>query len=335
MFRQFITDDHAENSIMQTITIAVSAILIAAGLVTAPGLINNARDNNARTDLANVAYAQESLISDSGKYAGSLAEIDQNPSIKLTLSNRSKVNTTSGADCYVVYAKSASGNSYYRTSGSADSYKVDLPWSSTKPSNVPANCSWAASSAEAFGTSVTNLATNPSVESNFAPAFPGFRGYFSGAVSYSTDEAHSGTHSLKTVVTANNPNQPNGFIYQVATAKDPGRYTASAWIKCPVGVQADFGFRVDDRMEGSDPAFTCSGNWERKVIKYDINAGSNDSASGVQFRALGNAPVGSAIYADDFMIEKSNTLHDYFDGSTPGARWTGGANASTSTSFVE
>jgi len=60
--------DRAENSIMQTISIAVSAILIAAGLVTAPGLINNARDNNARTDLANIAYAQEYILGVQGKY---------------------------------------------------------------------------------------------------------------------------------------------------------------------------------------------------------------------------------------------------------------------------
>ena len=41
-------NDIAENSIMQTISIAVSAILIAAGLITAPSLINNARDVNAK-----------------------------------------------------------------------------------------------------------------------------------------------------------------------------------------------------------------------------------------------------------------------------------------------
>jgi len=63
-----MTNDKAENSIMQTISIAVSAILIAAGLVTAPGLINNARDNNARTDLANIAYAQEYILGVQGKY---------------------------------------------------------------------------------------------------------------------------------------------------------------------------------------------------------------------------------------------------------------------------
>jgi len=63
-----LRNDAAENSIMQTITIAVSAILIAAGLVTAPGLINNARDNNAKTDLANIAYAQSFVQGISGQY---------------------------------------------------------------------------------------------------------------------------------------------------------------------------------------------------------------------------------------------------------------------------
>jgi hypothetical protein len=65
---QLLHSDRAENSIMQTISIAVSAILIAAGLVTAPGLINNARDNNAKTDLANIAYAEEFVLSVGNHY---------------------------------------------------------------------------------------------------------------------------------------------------------------------------------------------------------------------------------------------------------------------------
>lgn len=69
--------DRAENSIMQTISIAISAILIAAGLVTAPGLINNARDNNAKTDLANIAYGQEFKLSTDGKYAPYINDIDE------------------------------------------------------------------------------------------------------------------------------------------------------------------------------------------------------------------------------------------------------------------
>jgi len=64
--------DEAENSIMQTISIAVSAILIAAGLITAPSLINNARDVNAKQDLANISLAQEYAVANDGRYYSNL-----------------------------------------------------------------------------------------------------------------------------------------------------------------------------------------------------------------------------------------------------------------------
>lgn len=120
-----LLDDHAENSIMQTITIAVSAILIAAGLVTAPGLINNARDNNARTDLANVAYAQEVYFGEVGVYNPILAtnipgdgSLDETQGIKYTSSGNV---ITTGVFCnpatgYVIKSISTSGKSFYRTS---------------------------------------------------------------------------------------------------------------------------------------------------------------------------------------------------------------------------
>lgn len=58
--------DRAENSILQTISIAVSAILIAAGLVTAPGLIIAARDTNAESDLASIAQAEAGTLARGG-----------------------------------------------------------------------------------------------------------------------------------------------------------------------------------------------------------------------------------------------------------------------------
>jgi type II secretory pathway pseudopilin PulG len=124
-----LLDDHAENSIMQTITIAVSAILIAAGLVTAPGLINNARDNNARTDLANVAYAQEVYFGEVGTYNPVLAtnipgdgSLDEMTGVKYTPSGNI---ITTGVFCkpasaYVIKAVSTSGKSFYRTSLGAE-----------------------------------------------------------------------------------------------------------------------------------------------------------------------------------------------------------------------
>ena len=127
-----LRSDAAENSIMQTITIAVSAILIAAGLVTAPGLINNARDNNATTDLANIAYAEEFNLANTGTY-GTLAEIkastdaainEGGSAAKLSRSGGVSVKvaitgTTTSTVKYTLTAISQSGKVFTRTSDNA------------------------------------------------------------------------------------------------------------------------------------------------------------------------------------------------------------------------
>jgi hypothetical protein len=144
--------DRAENSIMQTITIAVSAILIAAGLVTAPGLINNARDNNARTDLANLAYAQEmyaagydgeinflsgntpetlaamlpgataeplTWASGEGRYALTIEELlDAGLAVSLSGGVEHAMTVSPDGRQYLMAAQSESGNVFYRSSGS-------------------------------------------------------------------------------------------------------------------------------------------------------------------------------------------------------------------------
>jgi len=162
--RTLLRVDSAENSIMQTITIAVSAILIAAGLVTAPGLINNARDNNARTDLANIAYGQEFALSNVGHYyryitAAQEEEATGSPStgdnlidslataasatsvvraegggLKFTLSGNvsgHEARTCSTPEFYLLKAQSSSGKWFYRASGSAlttsDFSKIVVP----------------------------------------------------------------------------------------------------------------------------------------------------------------------------------------------------------------
>lgn len=132
--RYALRHDDAENSIMQTITIAVSAILIAAGLMTAPALIINAKDNNAKTDLANLAFAEEWALSNTSKYyanvnegeADSLFEqttgADLSTGIKYTLSgdvtNHSALVCKDSGWHYLIKATSDSGKTFYIASDS-------------------------------------------------------------------------------------------------------------------------------------------------------------------------------------------------------------------------
>ena len=135
-----LRQDSGENSIMQTISIAVSAILIAAGLITAPSLINNARDTNAKSDLASIAYSEEFFNSTNGSYAGIAAtagatgseiytleqftdgagaSTPEEGNVKTTFSSGNKVaikkSTTVG---YVAIIQSASGNYFSRNGNS-------------------------------------------------------------------------------------------------------------------------------------------------------------------------------------------------------------------------
>jgi type II secretory pathway pseudopilin PulG len=139
-------DDKAENSIMQTITIAVSAILIAAGLVTAPGLINNARDSNARTNLANIAYAQEYEFADSGRYLPTISALNSGEGIKLTVDAQSRVgmltNDSGKENCYTAFSESTSGRVFFRSCDSTVVREVPSAWPTTAPAGFPASITW-------------------------------------------------------------------------------------------------------------------------------------------------------------------------------------------------
>ena len=142
MKRLILSGDSAENSIMQTISIAVSAILIAAGLITAPSLINNARDVNAKQDLANIAQAQQYAISDTGSYRSHIYDMaNRYGTLKLSTSARDFI-VMSGEDCYAVFATSSSKSTFYRTSATTTFGKMNSVWDTVAPDDYPDGCSW-------------------------------------------------------------------------------------------------------------------------------------------------------------------------------------------------
>lgn len=149
---------------MQTISIAVSAILIAAGLITAPGLINNAKDTNARHDLASISTAQEYSMSNDGVYTSSPVILLASPSLKVHLSTGIMLGLFAGTNCYAAFVKSVSGSYFYRNSGSSATNRVPLPWPVSAPTGYPAGCAWPASSSAAVAS------VSPAVASLLAEA---------------------------------------------------------------------------------------------------------------------------------------------------------------------
>lgn len=122
------SNDRAENSIMQTIGIAVSAILVATGLVSMPGIVNGGRDNAARQDLRSVVTAETFAFSSSGAYlplSASDPSLASTAGVKLSQSAYragAGIAVVVAADglSYTAYARSDSGALFTATSAATD-----------------------------------------------------------------------------------------------------------------------------------------------------------------------------------------------------------------------
>jgi len=131
--------DGGENSVMQTISIAVSVIIFAVGLINAPGLINSAKDSNATNDISNLVLAEESVLAESGKYLTGLDKgvpesLFAQSNLKVTLSGGVKnhsIVVCEKPQAFLIKATSAAGKTFYRSSfstlTSTDITKITIP----------------------------------------------------------------------------------------------------------------------------------------------------------------------------------------------------------------
>lgn len=108
---------------MQVISIAVSAILIVAGLVAAPGLINSARDTNAKGDIVNLAKGMEVYHANVGGYPNDVKQLidGKDVGIKTVISDGATaqiVPNTRNVDSWCLSVRSRSGTWFSRISES-------------------------------------------------------------------------------------------------------------------------------------------------------------------------------------------------------------------------
>jgi hypothetical protein len=324
-----MSDDHGENSIMQTITIAVSAILIAAGLVTAPGLINNARDNNATTDLANISYGEATYLAENGKYTASIDELNRG-SVKITKSGDSQTNIFTGDNCFGAFSKSTSGKYFYTSSEKSGATLIGTTWSATKPADYPVNCQWPSTSKQAVGSSFTNLMPNPGFEaatigSVIAP----------GSVTYS-----KGTVGTNGNLTFKRTSTADPFIMLVvpaqANAGDTFTWKFDIWTDSPTPVNAEgFFFRLpnDISLMNTRTSYSVSSAKQTVTITGKVPAGTSGSEIQLIFRPVMSDTY--STYVDNVMLLKGNYSGSYFDGNSANAQWSGTPNASTSTLSTE
>lgn len=173
----------------------------------------------------------------------------------------------------------------------------------------------------------TNLATNPSFETNTTD----WRTVTGGALAQSSDYARYGSYSLKfTQLNANEVIDHNGATFELA---DDDYVTVSAWVRGTPGETIRLVVRdatTGVNHEGSN--YTLSSDWQRLQATWRNETGG---AVDVYMRVRLPNSAGEVTYVDAAQMEQKAYATTYCDGSLGiGYAWTGVAHASTSTRAV-
>lgn len=192
----------------------------------------------------------------------------------------------------------------------------------------------------AAGTDVvrTNLVINPSAEADASQ----WTGVVNCAVARSTAASFSGSASIAMTASGSTDVQAaasgSGTSGIPVTAGSP--YTFSVYISSATVSRAAFTRLVWYNSAGTLVSFVDGSSSATQVGTFSrrsITSTAPATAAYVQLRIFFPSSAPSEVhYLDAALFEKSSTLGDYFDGSTPDALgidygWTGAANASTST----
>ncbi|MGV9001988.1 MAG: carbohydrate binding domain-containing protein [Candidatus Saccharimonadaceae bacterium] len=183
------------------------------------------------------------------------------------------------------------------------------------------------------GVTITNFASNPSVEVNST----GFSVIGSSTVARTTSTAHSGVGSA--VVTL-----PNSAAISAAgatfmnypdftVALDPGTtYTGSAWVWVPTAtVNVFLTIQGTGRASLANPTertATLKNQWVRIYNTFDT--GTSGTISVNILNAAATTTAGTQFWVDDIMLTKGSSPANYADGASAGWVWNGTAGNSSS-----
>jgi hypothetical protein len=180
-----------------------------------------------------------------------------------------------------------------------------------------------------------NYIINPSFEVNTTDWHA-----LSSTIARSTGEFNTGSASLAVTSTSSTvaASAQVGFSGDMTPlVAGEGTYYFSAYVKLASGnTPATYSLRAlqyeEENSAGTvanatfgSQSLSYTGNWVRLSGSFTKNAGANF----VILRVSGPNAIGEIFYVDSVLLEKSNTLKSYFDGSSNGF-WSGTANASFS-----
>jgi hypothetical protein len=179
-----------------------------------------------------------------------------------------------------------------------------------------------------------NYITNPSFEIDTT----GWIGTASATLARTTDEFNTGSASLSVTNSSGSAAQFGNSGTMIPLIAGPGTYYISAYVKLASGnAPANYFLRFLQYQEQSSSSTVAAGNvgtqnlsytgdWVRLSGSFTKNAGANFAIIRV---VTSSTAAGEIFYVDSVMLEKSDTLGTYFDGSSNGF-WAGSANSSFS-----
>lgn len=174
---------------------------------------------------------------------------------------------------------------------------------------------------------ITNLVTNPSLETNTT----GWASFFT-TMSRSSTQAKFGTYSLR----SSSPGTDVHGVNYERTVTAGVTYTFSAWVYRPSTSQ-DVNFKI--LLAGAaypntqtTPATIPANTWT--WLTLTATASASGTASFIVLTDQTTTSSGHIFYTDGAMITEGSTVYNYADGNSTNWTWDGTANLSTSTGLA-
>ena len=184
----------------------------------------------------------------------------------------------------------------------------------------------------------TNLIPNPSIETN-TTGWGGVGGNMT--LTQSTSFAKYGSASIRGVVDTTSTNRYMDKNQTDVLVTTDLTYTYSCWVYLPVTNTADvtlglwaYGWNATGYSGPTvlETKLVTRGTWTRLSGSFTSLNGTTGAATNVLLRVINQSSwaAGQQMYIDGALLEQTDSLNEYFDGSSVGANWTGTADASTS-----
>jgi prepilin-type N-terminal cleavage/methylation domain-containing protein len=298
------------------IVIVVIAILAAITIVAYNGIQDRAKNTAAQSAVSQAAKrVQQYFVENTDTYPANQAAFDD-------------LNINSGSASYQYVANNSANPKTFCITATVQNKSFYVN-NTDRTSPTEGGC---AGHGQGGVAAITNLATNPSVESNATSGW----GTVNGSVlNIDNSQRYHGSYSIRSTMPALNASSTGISIYTTAalsasTLKPNTTYNVSLFVYIP-SATVDLYISVQGSALGSlgpSTQVSTKNAWTRVSRTFTTNASGNIVIYVLNSTAT---TANMQFWSDALMITEGSQLYNYADGSTPNWAWSGAVNNSQST----